>query len=71
MRIEDRIEPIAGDKWEQLLNINLKNLQNCQQSQNISSCYDCEKLLDCKIRNRYVNSVYTSMNKGQEGGFEF
>jgi hypothetical protein len=70
MRVEDKIKPIK-DEWEELLNINLQNLQNCQQNQNLKSCFECEKLLNCKIRDRYVNSVYTSMNKGQEGGFEF
>jgi len=70
MRVENRVEP-QKDKWEELLEINLKNLQNCQKSLNLNSCFECEKLLDCQIRDKYVNSVYTSMNKGKDGGFEF
>jgi len=70
MRVEDKIEP-QKDKWEELLEINIRNIQNCQSSLNLDSCFKCEKLLNCKIRDRYVNSVYTSMNRGEEGGFEF
>ncbi|NPA60799.1 MAG: hypothetical protein GXO06_00755 [Epsilonproteobacteria bacterium] len=59
------------DKWMELLNMALKELEACQEERGFSSCYSCEKLLDCKVRERYINSVYTSMNRGEDGGFEF
>ncbi|EFR47895.1 hypothetical protein HCMG_00068 [Helicobacter canadensis MIT 98-5491] len=50
---------------------NTKILQECQREQNFSSCLLCQKVLNCAIRNRYVNAVYLSMNKGNGGNFEF
>jgi hypothetical protein len=59
------------DKWEELLNIQLKILKQCQKDKNLNSCTPCEHLLDCETRNKYIKSVYESMNKGSGGGFEF
>jgi len=59
------------DQWEEALQEAIASLQECQNSRNLTSCFDCEKLLDCEIRNNYVKAVYESMNKGQTGGFEF
>ena len=52
------------DKQKQLL-------QECQASKGFSSCLSCELIENCEIRDNYVKSVYASMNKGVDGGFEF
>lgn len=59
------------DKWEEALQEALALLQDCQKSHGLTSCYECDQLLECKIRNSYVKAVYESMNKGETGGFEF
>lgn len=59
------------DQWEEALQEAIASLQECQNSRNLTSCFDCEKLFDCEIRSNYVKTVYESMNKGQTGGFEF
>ena len=53
------------------LNNQLKNLKQCQDSNNINSCLKCEKIINCEIRNEYVESVYLSMNNGSGGFFNF
>jgi hypothetical protein len=47
------------------------DLKDCQENFRFKSCFDCKKLFDCEIRKGYVNAVYSSMSKGQSGGFEF
>jgi len=59
------------DKYKEILIKATKNLKDCQNSLENTSCFDCEKLFDCEIRKEYVNAVYSSMSKGQSGGFEF
>ncbi len=59
------------DKWELLLEEKLEILTKCQEEKGLNSCFNCELLLECKIRDEYVDSVYKSMNKGEGGGFEF
>lgn len=60
-----------NDKYKELLVKVTKNLKDCQNNLQLKSCFDCEKLFDCEIRKNYVNAVYSSMSKGQSGGFEF
>ncbi|MDD5406081.1 MAG: hypothetical protein PHE73_03960 [Sulfurovaceae bacterium] len=59
------------DQWEEALQVAIASLQDCQKSNELTSCFDCDKLLDCELRNNYVKAVYESMNKGETGGFEF
>ncbi|SQB97671.1 Uncharacterised protein [Helicobacter fennelliae] len=59
------------DMFEQILEEESAKLQNCQKSKNVDSCLKCGELLGCGVRKSYVNAVYRSMNKGQEGDFEF
>jgi len=59
------------DRWEEALDRELEQLRECQKSRELSSCLACPEVLGCPTRNRYVNAVYESMNKGQGGGFEF
>jgi len=59
------------DKWELVLESKIIELQECQKEKNLSSCFVCEKLFTCSLRDEYVKAVYESMNKGSGGGFEF
>ncbi len=67
----NKIEEVSYDEWELKLETKLKELKICQEQQDVNSCLGCFKLFDCKIRDSYVHSVYSSMNKGAGGGFEF
>ncbi|MBN2768806.1 MAG: hypothetical protein JXQ68_06850 [Campylobacterales bacterium] len=59
------------DEWEEALVIKTTELQACQNEKSLKSCMECEKILECELRDAYVKAVYESMNKGQEGDFEF
>ncbi|MBR2111536.1 MAG: hypothetical protein IJ950_01050 [Helicobacter sp.] len=48
-----------------------KKLQECQASHSLHSCMSCALFLECEVRKAYVKAVYESMNKGQEGNFDF
>jgi len=64
-------ESIELDEWELKLQVKKRELEVCQQQQNLNSCLKCLKLLNCKLRDSFVHAVYSSMNKGAGGGFEF
>ena len=59
------------DEWELKLDKKLQELQQCQAQHNLDSCFKCNKMIDCTLRQDYVKSAYESMNKGSTGGFEF
>ncbi len=59
------------DKWQVTLDAEIVILKQCQIQHNLDSCMECEKLLDCEVRDKYIRIVYESMNKGSGGGFEF
>ena len=46
-------------------------LEKCQISKSLSSCYNCDLLLNCELRKDYTKKVYDSMSQGETGGFEF
>ena len=46
-------------------------LQACQREKGLSSCFACEAMFECKTRKNYVDAVYSSMSKGDGGGFDF
>lgn len=60
-----------SDVYELALDEALKSLKECQEAQNLKSCFLCEKLYECEIRKNYIDKVYESMAKGEGGGFEF
>ena len=62
---------ISLDEWEITLKAKVKELQACQVTKEVKSCLSCSELHNCKLRDSYVHSVYSSMNKGAGGGFEF
>ncbi len=59
------------DRYEAVLQEALKKLKECQEQKKLRSCFKCEKIIGCEVRQAYVKAVYESMNKGQGGGFEF
>jgi len=59
------------DQWQIALDKELEKLQACQRSKNLNSCFQCELVLKCEIKESYIRAVYESMNKGSGGGFEF
>jgi len=61
----------SKDIYQEQLETQKKLLKECQASNNINSCMKCPKIIECELRDKYVKSVYASMNKGQDGGFEF
>ncbi|ADR34074.1 hypothetical protein Sulku_1412 [Sulfuricurvum kujiense DSM 16994] len=61
----------SNSVYEERLDAAMNDLQECQQVQNVSSCYVCEKCIGCEIRTKYIRSVYESMSKGETGGFDF
>ena len=64
-------EELALDEWQLKLEEKLKELIVCQKQQGLDSCLNCSELFECKLRDSYVHAVYSSMNKGSGGGFEF
>jgi hypothetical protein len=51
---------------------NAKNeLEICQNSHGFTSCFNCEKLLDCAIRDAYVENTYKMLSKGENSDFDF
>ena len=59
------------DSYEIKLEENLKELKSCQEDKEYISCMSCGSFFNCTLRKEYVKSVYDSMNKGKDGGFEF
>jgi len=46
-------------------------LQACQNSRGLISCLNCDEIFACPTRKNYVDAVYSSMSKGDGGGFDF
>lgn len=70
----------SNDPFEEALRQKTEELYRCQESQNLTieidgikkgSCMSCEKLVGCDLRRSYVAAVYSSMSKGDTGGFDF
>ncbi|AFI03498.1 hypothetical protein [Helicobacter cetorum] len=58
-------------EYEERFNDALLKLQACQDEKQVTSCLKCEQVLNCEIRNNYVNATYESMSLGEVGGFDF
>lgn len=54
-------------KFEEKFNL----LQTCQSQKGTQSCFKCTEILECILRKDYVKAVYESMNRGENGDFEF
>lgn len=59
------------DEYEQALEIKKEELIACQNQKNLKSCLPCSLVFECSLRKEYVETVYKSMSKGKEGGFDF
>jgi hypothetical protein len=64
-------QTVQLDKWEELLEVQINIIKECQISKNLNSCTPCEAIIECETRKAYIKAVYESMNKGSGGGFEF
>jgi len=62
---------VGRDEFEQNLDKNKEILMQCQNTKNLNSCYNCEQIFSCATRKNYVDAVYKSMSKGNQGGFDF
>ena len=60
-----------SDDFEEILDENIAKVKECQKEHGIDTCFKCEGISDCKTRKEYIDSVYSSMNKGSGGFFNF
>ena len=65
------MDELSLDEWDLALQAKKRELEECQQLQQVNSCLSCSKIHECEIRDAYVHAVYNSMSKGAGGGFEF
>ena len=68
---EHSADVIQKDEFELELDRQREILQACQREKGLSSCFACEAMFECKTRKNYVDAVYSSMSKGDGGGFDF
>ena len=59
------------DEWQIALQQKKSALETCQAEQQVKSCMQCDKILECEVREASIKAVYDSMSKGTGGGFEF
>jgi len=71
MEVNSTQESVELDEYELELKNRLRELQNCQQQRGFRSCRQCSEFYTCETRKVYVDTVFTSMSKGETGGFEF
>jgi len=45
------------DKYKQDLEEKTKLLKECQENKNLKSCFKCEQLFTCQIREDYVKAT--------------
>ena len=68
---EHAVDAAQKDEFELELDRQREILQACQREKGLSSCFACETMFECKTRKNYVDAVYSSMSKGDGGGFDF
>ena len=59
------------DEYEKKHIEELEKLEECKKDKGYDSCRKCSEFYSCSLRKEYVDAVFSSMNKGQTGGFEF
>ncbi|NLK66781.1 MAG: hypothetical protein GX282_04820 [Campylobacteraceae bacterium] len=59
------------DRFEIYLDEMTLKLKDCQESHSLKTCSECDKFLECELRDEYVKAAYESMSKGKTGGFDF
>ena len=68
---ENAADATQKDEFELELDRQREILQACQREKGLNSCLACEAMFECKTRKNYVDAVYSSMSKGDGGGFDF
>jgi len=58
------------DQYEKRHIEKLNELNECELRVN-NSCLKCKKFFDCNLRASYVDAVYKSMSKDNNGNFNF
>lgn len=61
----------SDDRFELALERDMARLKACQEEKHVESCSMCHAFIGCDVRKSYVSAVYSSMSKGDSGGFEF
>lgn len=51
--------------------LKIARLKECQASNGLNSCTNCELFFECKVRKEYVDATYEKMNEGRGGEFDF
>ncbi|WP_120945014.1 MULTISPECIES: hypothetical protein [Helicobacter] len=59
------------DKFSQEWQTQRQKVLACQERKGVGSCLRCSIVLECALRQAFVQSVYLSMNKGKQGNFDF
>ena len=68
---EHAADAAQKDEFELELDRQREILQAGQHEKGLNSCFACEAMFECKTRKNYVDAVYSSMSKGDGGGFDF
>ncbi len=61
----------SSDNFQKKLDDNIQKIKECQKEHDVNTCFKCEFVIECKVRKEYVDSAYSSMNKGSGGFFNF
>ena len=59
------------NNYEEIQQEMLKKVQTCQKDHDLKTCFDCDKLLDCELRDEYVKATYEYLSEGKQGDFDF
>lgn len=65
------LQTLDNNPFEIALQEATSQLKSCQEQKGYLSCFECEKVITCQIRLKYVKAVHESMNEGKGGGFDF
>ena len=68
---EHAAQTAQKDEFELELERQREILRACQREKGLNSCFACEAMFECKTRKNYVDAVYSSLSKGDGGGFDF
>lgn len=57
--------------YEKIQDEILNKVKTCQENHTLSTCFDCENLLDCELRDEYVKATFEYLSDGKQGDFDF
>lgn len=59
------------EELPEILQEQCNRLIACQDEHTLPSCFECPEVLECTLRNSYIDAVYTSMSQGSNTDFDF